>query len=836
MVVARRVRQFLEQDWPAACGILAAGVGVSVLLGYRFDVALMRTLIHGVHPMSRPAACLAILGGAALLLAGPSAASAGRRITGRVLAATMLIGSTILLVAGLAPERATLHRWFAEHLGRMPSIQACATAMALATALLSLEHCTRRGKRPAELIALVAGLVPFASLLGYLFKIGVPTGAEALVPHAEMTLPTSVSLFAIASGILASRSSTGVLWVLTDEDSGGVAARSLVAWLLVLGSVALALTLGARAGLFDVALASALTMLVGVVGGSAFVIRLSRRLSELAAKRRDSEEALISARDSEQRLRAELEKLGHASGAVSEVLADLPQSNLTGVLSMIALQAQSLVKADYVAVGVGVDARRSFSPGVSIGVSDAEAHRIGRPPRPVGTLGMVAREGALVRAEDIREHSGFRGFPEGHPPMAAMMGVPIQRRGRPMGNLYLARKPGAKAFSEQEERIIRMLAARVGVIIETAELYTSEALQRAWLQNIIDQMPDGVLLFDHEGRLKAVNQATSSLAGEQNGQRDAFGNPVLLDLRSPDGSRLPPDAWPWTRSLAGSEPLIRQEVLLRRRDGVLVPAVLSVAAVRDATGKSSGSVVIVQDISSQKALQRLREEWSAVVAHDLRQPVSTITMSAQLLLGQRGAEASERERRLIERIDASARRLNVMISDLQDASLIESARLALEPKDVALRPLVDAVVDGHQAALAGRKVEIQIDEAQHVWADADRIHQVLGNLLSNAAKYGEPGTEIVIASRSRNGAVEVAVTNRGPEIGPEQLSCLFNRFARTVAAKRSGKPGLGLGLYIAKGLVEAHGGQLWAESGGGATTFRFTLDQTPKEVATRPAA
>jgi PAS domain S-box-containing protein len=734
VLVARRLRRFLERDWPTVCGVLAVGVGVVVLLGYRFDVALMRTLVHGVYPMSRAAAGLAILGGAALIFAGPSGVSSGRRLAGRVLAAGMLSGSATLLVVRLLPEGASLPRWFAEHLGRLPSSQACVTAMALATALLSLEQRTRRGKRPAELIALAAGLVPLASLLGYLFEIGVPTGAEALVPHAEMTLPTSVSLFAIASGILASRSSTGVLWVLTDEDSGGVAARALVAWLLVLGSVALALTLGAREGLFGAALASALTMLVGIVGGCAFVIRLSRRLSELAAKRRASEEALMSARDSEQRLRAELEKLGHASGAVSEVLADLPQSNLTGVLSMIALQAQSLVKADYVAVGVGADGRRPFSPWVSIGVSDAEAQHIGRPPRPVGTLGMVAREGMLVRVDDIREQAGFRGFPQGHPEMAALMGVPIQRRGRPMGNLYLARKPGARAFSEQEERIIRMLAARVGVIIETAELYNSEALQRAWLQNIIDQMPDGVLLFDHEGRLKAVNQATSSLAGEQDGQRDAFGNPVLLDLRNPDGSAVPPDAWPWTRSLVGGEPLIRQEVLLRKRDGVLVPAILSVASVRDASGKRSGSVVILQDISSQKALQRLREEWSAVVAHDLRQPVSTITMSAQLLLGQRGAEASDRERRLIERIDASAKRLNVMISDLQDASLIESARLALEPKDVALRPLVDAVVDDHQAALAERKVEIQIDAAQHVWADTDRIHQVLGNLLYNAAK------------------------------------------------------------------------------------------------------
>jgi signal transduction histidine kinase len=125
------------------------------------------------------------------------------------------------------------------------------------------------------------------------------------------------------------------------------------------------------------------------------------------------------------------------------------------------------------------------------------------------------------------------------------------------------------------------------------------------------------------------------------------------------------------------------------------------------------------------------------------------------------------------------------------------------------------------------------------WADPNRVAQVLGNLLSNARKHGVPGTPITVGIAAKGALVEVRVSNQGPGIPPEEIPRLFTRFARARRAHAEGTPGLGLGLYIAKGLVEAQGGRIWAESVPGATTtFSFTLPVSPGAVSapSAPAA
>ncbi|WP_437329430.1 sensor histidine kinase [Sorangium sp. So ce381] len=127
-------------------------------------------------------------------------------------------------------------------------------------------------------------------------------------------------------------------------------------------------------------------------------------------------------------------------------------------------------------------------------------------------------------------------------------------------------------------------------------------------------------------------------------------------------------------------------------------------------------------------------------------------------------------------------------------------------------------------ATKGHRVDVEVlDGVPPLWADPGRLEQVLTNLLSNAAKYGAPGTPIRIGVERRSGEVLVAVENEGKGIAPDELPRLFARYYRTSEAKAGGAAGLGLGLYIVRGLVEAHGGRIWAESEPGKATFRFTL-------------
>jgi signal transduction histidine kinase len=548
--------------------------------------------------------------------------------------------------------------------------------------------------------------------------------------------------------------------------------------------------------------------------------------------RKEAEEALRRSRDEERRLRAELEELGRASAAVTESVADLPPTDhlpvdLSTVLSMIALQAQSLTRADYVALGIGNDPKRSFHPWVFLGMSQEDARAIGRFPRPVATLGRVAREGEVLRAADLRHHVHFRGLPPHHPEMASFLGVPIRHRGRPVGNLYLANRPGGAEFSEQDERLVCMLAARVAAVIETASLYVSSNLQRVWLQNVIDQMPDCVLLYDEHGVIKATNQGATGLSCAESDRTDPFGNPIAVELRGIDGSVLSPDRLPLFRVLKNHEVIVREEMLVQHNNGELIPVVVNAGPVRDATGDISGAMVIIQNISDRKALERLREEWSAVVAHDLRQPVNTIGLAAEILLRRPAHELTERDRRSLERIGTASKRLNRMINDLLDVSRIESQRMVIECQPVDLGTFIDAVVNELEAILPGHEVRVVVRAEEVVWIDPDRVHQVIANLISNAVKYGSPDTEIRIEAIRRGDLVEVVVTNHGPGIPPDQLPLLFSRFVR--AGGPRGAPGLGLGLYIARGLIEAHGGWLWAESIPGETTsFHFTLPRIPR--------
>jgi signal transduction histidine kinase len=226
---------------------------------------------------------------------------------------------------------------------------------------------------------------------------------------------------------------------------------------------------------------------------------------------------------------------------------------------------------------------------------------------------------------------------------------------------------------------------------------------------------------------------------------------------------------------------------------------------------------------AKRELERLRDEWAAVVAHDLRQPVSTISLAAQSV-SRFHQQMPENEARALARIRTATARLNRMIDDLTDASLIDSKRLALEREDVDVAAMTSSLVESLREITAGHDVHTHIAPDTHAWVDADRIHQVMTNLISNAVKYGSPETAIDIDAAQHDGSVEVTVTNEGPGIPQAQLSGLFGKFSRTSTTKQSRRAGLGLGLYIAKGLVEAHGGTLWAESSVGATTsFHFTV-------------
>jgi signal transduction histidine kinase len=257
---------------------------------------------------------------------------------------------------------------------------------------------------------------------------------------------------------------------------------------------------------------------------------------------------------------------------------------------------------------------------------------------------------------------------------------------------------------------------------------------------------------------------------------------------------------------------------------------LTLSPIRDDRGQLLGFSSIERDIGVLKQLEREREEWASVVAHDLRQPAAAIRLVTDMLARAEGDPAKQTA---IERIRRAGDRLERMIADLLDVSRIEAKHLALKTKAVNLGPLVAEVIDNLPEVKGRCLTRIPSNDAC-AWVDTDRFVQVLSNLLSNACKYGDPGTPIDVRVEPDGEMVRVTVSNEGPGIAADEIPKIFSRFVRTRAAQSSATPGLGLGLYICRGLVEAHGGALWVESVPGKQThFRFTLPRAPMSVDER---
>jgi PAS domain S-box-containing protein len=534
------------------------------------------------------------------------------------------------------------------------------------------------------------------------------------------------------------------------------------------------------------------------------------------------------------RVREELEAVARASTSVSEAVAGLPESSMLAVLYTIALKAQSLTSAEFAAVGLGSNPDRPFDAFAFAGIGDEQAMKMGPYPRPLGLLGLVSR-GRAIRLANLRDHPEHWGFPAHHPVMTSFIGVPIHHKGRTLGSLYVANKRGALEFTPQDQEVAEMLAESVGVAIETARLYSAEGVAHAWLESVVDQMPEGVVLMDANGHVLVENRYAHSLAAAESSPRfDRFGNRVTLDLRWLSGELLQPDDVPIVKALLDKKSTHEHELMARRADGRLVHLLVSAAVIRSATGDLTGATMILQDVSPLKELERVREEWASIVAHDLQQPIHTILLRSDLLLL---GHLSDVQHENVRQVRIAVQFLSRMVNDLLDASRLDTNRMQITLNRVDIGELVRDIVERVPNAQPRTRIRTPAGYRLFVQGDAQRLEQIVTNLVSNALKFGEPDTEIQVDVRVNDERVEVSVTNKGPGIPPDDLPIVFDRYARSRAIGISRTKGLGLGLYIAKGLVDAHGGRIWAESVPNETTiFYFAIPLDGPPVATAPSS
>jgi PAS domain S-box-containing protein len=343
---------------------------------------------------------------------------------------------------------------------------------------------------------------------------------------------------------------------------------------------------------------------------------------------------------------------------------------------------------------------------------------------------------------------------------------------------------------------------------------------------IFHNAPVGIVLLRMpEGIVVSVNEALLSLAGCKRAELVGTTGAGLW-VADPEGAA---HAW---AELEARGCVRSRECACTLRGGNRLVVSLDMDWVT--VGGVEHLLVTVQDVTERKRaeetarlyertkeLAQLREEWASIVAHDLQQPISTILLRTEAML--RGDVPGE-HRANVENIRVAAGRISRMVHDLMDASQLEARRMSLALDRVDIAALVRDVVERDPDTAACTRVRAPRDRPLVVQVDAVRLEQVLVNLLSNARKYGEAGAEVQVDVEPSDGRARISVTNRGPGIPADELPQLFERYVRAREARASATRGSGLGLYIAKGLVEAHGGRIWAESvPGESTTFHFCI-------------
>jgi two-component system, OmpR family, phosphate regulon sensor histidine kinase PhoR len=483
--------------------------------------------------------------------------------------------------------------------------------------------------------------------------------------------------------------------------------------------------------------------------------------------------------------------------------------------------------------------------------SGLEPGALGDPVRVgEGPVGQVALSGKPLEAGAAEEHPAFAGAVAYF--RGPTMVMPMKVANSVIGVLAVTGSPDREPFGEDDRRLAMTLAGQVGLILHHTSLYQQaqhlaillererEALRRAnhalemanrELDTLIEHLVEGMMLADPVGRILRINPAGRELLGlpEAGDILTEFQDLALLEAQTSANIRMTIDEWPIVRATVG-ETVTGFEVQVTMASGQQRSLMMSAQPVRNPSGEVALGVCIFHDVTEQRAVDRAKEEFLAVASHELKNPMTALRGFAQLMLrrADRGLDQPDLVRGL-QTINDQADRVVKLIDRLMDLSRIELGRVQLEREPTDLRALVRRLVAVQRASDTDRPIEIATtaNQIEGHW-DRARLEQVVENLLSNACKFTPPGTPVQVELQGRSDTASLVVRDRGPGIPEGQIDSIFERYAQGPAGEGS-HAGLGLGLYVSRQIVEAHGGRMWAESEPGrGAAFHVTLPLRPE--------
>lgn len=538
--------------------------------------------------------------------------------------------------------------------------------------------------------------------------------------------------------------------------------------------------------------------------------RLRQRVSELTAIHRASQrlQDLLSLDDLAAEIIGVLEQvLGYSYGAI--LLITEPGGRLVPFALSDQGQGRDFVKTD-----------RAYL--------NAPDLRVGE-----GVVGWVAQSGESVRLSDVRQDQRYR---TARPDVQSELCVPLKIGPQIVGVINVESNM-LNAYSADDQRVLETVAAQIASAVQNARLFnevqhhaaeleervtertTELAHERERLRAILDAIGEGVVFTNQDGTIEYINPAMERLTGYA--AREALSrNPRIWQ-----SDQTPPALYNQLWSTITRGELWQGELLNRRHDGTLYDASLTVAPLLDSQSRILGFVGVQRDITHQKELDRLKDQFVSNVSHELRTPLTSIMLNLDLL--EHGKLDKRPHYQAILRRETV--RLKHMIEDLLDLSRLDRHAVPIELQPIELGELASQLVADRVTVAAERGLTLTaaaVAEKLPVLANASKLTQVISNLLTNALNYTPAGGQVSVRTeRQRLNDLEwitLTVNDTGPGISTADLPHLFERFYRGEVGRRVQAPGTGLGLAISKSIMDQLDGQITVQSkvGQGAA---FTL-------------
>ena len=523
-------------------------------------------------------------------------------------------------------------------------------------------------------------------------------------------------------------------------------------------------------------------------------------------------------------LRERLSRLSAASRRINESL------DFDTVLQGVLDSARSLTSARY-GLMILLDDRGRVEDSLASGLTAEEAEQLWLTPDRFQLFQALTHVSEPQRIADLAAYVRGLGFTEFTIPLPVgafrFMTAPMFHRDVRVGHVFVGDREDREEFTKEDEETLVMFASQAALVISNARTHRVERQARADLETLVNTSPVGVVVLDaRTGAPMSINrEAMRIMDGLREGEQ---GPDDLLDVMTcvrGDGREVSLREFPLAELLSVGETVRAEEIVLRVPDGRSVNLLLNGTPIHADDGQVASFIVTLQDLTPLEEQERLRAEFLAMVSHELRFPLMSIKGSADTLSAQSARLDPAEMAQFFRIIQYQAEHMRGLIGELLDVARIETGALPVDPEPSELHPLVEEAGGRFQSADSKNPLEVELaEDLPQVMADRRRIVQVLGNLLTNAAGYSYGGSPITVSAVRDGVHVAVSVADRGRGIPAELLPELFRKFSRASGeATASGVDGSGLGLAICKGIVEAHGGRIWAESDGPGLGARFTF-------------